>query len=310
MRVKRPTGIELLVIVAIIGVLIALFLPAGDFDREHRYPAEAPSRGIPLTSVAGEYYFGDGRGTNRSLSILQDGRYSFVSSGCTGVHHRESGFVDESDGLFVLSPVSPQQVSVKPCLILMGWGARRYLIAPHEIPDFREAVIEGREPRDDLHGRFYVRLPIEQAEGLPDSPPTWANAVRQGLLLGQVTEVSSVGLAKIARVRVDLGVKDGVRQGMCSPFSGPGRSTTSDSGSSPPRTIRASPTTALQALRNIPSCRAWPLWPSGRAAMMGIVRAATNCTGDLPRRVRNCGPPSIGHGWSAIADPTREPARG
>jgi hypothetical protein len=32
-------------------------------------------------------------------------------------------------------------------------------------------------------------------------------------LLGKVTEVNSVGLAKIARVKVDLGVKDGVRQG-------------------------------------------------------------------------------------------------
>jgi len=74
-------------------------------------------------------------------------------------------------------------------------------------------VIEGREPRDDVHGRFYVQLPIEPAEGLPDSPPRWADAVREGILLGKVTEVSSVGLAKIARVNVDLGIKDGIRQG-------------------------------------------------------------------------------------------------
>jgi hypothetical protein len=122
MRVK-PTWIEWMVIVSTVGVLIALLLPAVDnhkwgrrYDREHRYPVEAPSRGLPLTTLAGEYYRGTGRGWNDSLSILEDGRYSFVSSGCTGVLHRESGFVEEADGLVVLSSAAPQEVSVKPSL--------------------------------------------------------------------------------------------------------------------------------------------------------------------------------------------------
>ena len=63
MRVK-PTWIELLVILSIVGVLAGLLMPTGDFDLRRRYPPLA-SRHIPgLSGVEGEYYLGDGRGTN------------------------------------------------------------------------------------------------------------------------------------------------------------------------------------------------------------------------------------------------------
>jgi hypothetical protein len=212
MRV-RPTWIELLVVVSIIGALAGLMMPAGDFDREHRYPSPA-SRHLPgPAGVAGEYYLGNGRGTNHSLSVLSDGRYSFVSSGCTGVHHRESGFVHETEGRYVLSPNEPSASAFKRDFILIGWGQRHYLIPADEMQELRDAIIEGREPRDDMHGRFYVRLPIASAEGLPDSPPERARDLIKGVLLGRVIEVSAAGLAKIGRVKVDLGAKDGVRAG-------------------------------------------------------------------------------------------------
>ena len=66
MRVK-PTWIELLVIVSIIGVLAGLMMPAGDFDMEHRYPPPASRHRPDLAGVAGEYYLGDGRGTVASV---------------------------------------------------------------------------------------------------------------------------------------------------------------------------------------------------------------------------------------------------
>jgi hypothetical protein len=217
MRVKL-NWVELLAIVSTIGVVVGLLLPAvlspiRDHDYEHRYPAPVSGQIPGLERVAGDYYLGNGLSPNVNLSILPDGRYSFVSSGCTGVHHRESGFVRAEDGQYVLSPSEPSEPSIKRNFVLIGWGQRHYLIPPDEMQEFRDAIIEGREPREDAHGRFYIRLPIAAADGLPDSPPAWADALREGLLLGRVTEVSAQGIAKVGRATVKLGAKEGLRDG-------------------------------------------------------------------------------------------------
>src|SRR5262249_31797203 len=73
-----------------VGVLLGWWLPFCNHDRAHRYPRLNSQHALEPTVVAGEYYQGDGLGINLSLSILTDGRYSLISSGCTGVHHRES----------------------------------------------------------------------------------------------------------------------------------------------------------------------------------------------------------------------------
>jgi hypothetical protein len=217
MRVKL-NWIELLTILPIIGILVGLLMPAllmpvGDFDLKHRYQPLAPQHVTVPPGIAGEYYLGDGLGTNQRLSILPDGRYSLVSSGCTGVHHRESGFVHETKGHCVLSPSDAVEPSIKRTFVLIGWGQRHYLIPLDEMREFRGAIIEGEEPRDDAHGNFYIRRPIAPAAGLPDSPPELANTLREGLLLGKVTEVSAVGLARVGRATVNLGAKEGLREG-------------------------------------------------------------------------------------------------
>src|SRR5262245_35333029 len=106
MRVKVK-WIEVLVIVSVVGILAGLMRPAGDFDLRHRYPSFAPVPAVGLAGVAGEYYLGDGLGMNLRLSILPDGRYSLISSGCTGVGHRESGHVRVTDGRYILSQSGP-----------------------------------------------------------------------------------------------------------------------------------------------------------------------------------------------------------
>ena len=217
MRVKL-SWFELLATVPLIAVcggllMLALLLPVRDVDRTHGYPPPASRAASVPAGVVGEYYLGDGLGTNASLSILLDGRYSLIESGCTGVHDRESGFVLESNSSYVLSPIGPADPSRKRNLVLVAWGQRHYLIPPDEMQDLREAIIDGREPRDDVHGRFYVSLPLARADGLPDSPPAWASAIRDGLVLGRVTTVSAVGRAKLGRAKVNLGAKKGCARG-------------------------------------------------------------------------------------------------
>jgi hypothetical protein len=204
---------DLLVILAMVGFSAGLLTSGGDFDKTHRYPPPGSRPSPGMAGVAGEYYLGNGLGTNLRLSILPDGRYSFVSSGCTGVHHRESGFVQQTSGRYVLSPVEPGAPSVKRKFVLIGWGQRHYLVPPDEMQDLRDAISDGREPRDDMRGRFYIRLPIAPAKGLPDWPPEWANALSEEVLLGRVTAVKAEGPEKVGRATVNLGAKEGLHAG-------------------------------------------------------------------------------------------------
>jgi hypothetical protein len=185
MRVK-VRWIELLVIISVIGILAGLMIPAGEFDFRHRYPSSAPVCADHLAGIASEYYLGDGLGMNLRLSILADGRYSLISSGCTAVAHRESGHVRVANGRYILAHTGPDEPGIERTFLLIGWDHRRYLIPPGEVQEFRDAIIAGQEPREGLHGRFDVRLPIAPADGLPDSPPEFARALRQEGLLGKV----------------------------------------------------------------------------------------------------------------------------
>ena len=113
----------------------------------------------------------------------------------------------------MLSPSGPSEPVVERSLVQVRWDRRCYLIPPGKMQEFRDAIIEGSEPRDGLRGSFYVRSPIEPADGLPDTPVGWPNDLREDLLVGRVLEVSAVGLAKIGRVRVDLGAEQGMIPG-------------------------------------------------------------------------------------------------
>jgi len=107
----------------------------------------------------------------------------------------------------------PNQASIKRNFVLTGWRRWHYLIPPDEMQELRDATIDGQEPRDDAHGRLYIRVPITATDGLPDSPPEWTDFLREGLLLGRVTDVRAVGLAEVCRATVNLAANEGILEG-------------------------------------------------------------------------------------------------
>ncbi|APW61578.1 hypothetical protein [Paludisphaera borealis] len=201
---------EGVVIAAIVWVLFCLMLPTGaDYDLAHRYPAPVAGVGNDFAGVAGEYDQGASRGRNWRLSILPDGRYSFVWSGCLGVYHRESGSVIPVTGYLVLSPVKQIEPRIKRIFLPIRWGSRSYLIPPESLQEFCDAIINGDEPRHETEAsRFYALGLNVRVDGVPELPEPWAAYLRESAVFGAIVEATEGG-----RVRGDVGSADGLRIG-------------------------------------------------------------------------------------------------
>jgi hypothetical protein len=208
MRLKMPSLIEILVIVAIVAVLIALILPGPfhDHDFSHRYPSLAV-HGVDLARVAGEYYQGDGR-RNWHLSILPDGRYSFFSTVHGGVLHREAGQAREVDGHIVLTPEKANPYKMPRKMIPVRWDKRFYFLRPDGLPRFCEEILTGSEPRNGPAGNTYLSN-LDRADGLPDVPEEWLAKLRAQLTVGKIIEAGEKG----TWARVALGRRQGLKVG-------------------------------------------------------------------------------------------------
>jgi hypothetical protein len=103
-----------------------------------------------------------------------------------------------------------------PKLFPVRWGKRSYLLEEDQLLDFCNAVNLGLEPRNNMHGPFYVRI-LEtdrsridgQIEGAPDLPGAWKPFLLSTPLSGKITEVLKEG-----RATVDIGSEGGLREGM------------------------------------------------------------------------------------------------
>jgi hypothetical protein len=206
MRLKMPNLIEVLVMVAIVAVLVAILQPGSDFDTTPRYPSSAVA-GVDLSRVAGDYYQGNGR-RNWFLSVLPDGRYSFVSKGCVGILLREPGHATEVDGHIVLTPEKANDSKYPRKWLPIRWGERTYLLWPDELPRFCEAILDGSEPRNELHGNNYLNN-LGRADGLPELPEEWLAKMRARLTTGKILEASEEG----SWAKVALGRRQGVKVG-------------------------------------------------------------------------------------------------
>ena len=151
----------------------ACFVPSG----------ETPSTGgllkSPVAEVAGEYYFGDGLGVNCSLTVTQEGRFSFVWRGCLGVYDRNSGEAKVEAGHLILKPerrnVRGGSRGTATDFIPVRWGERLYLIPEEEGRKFCNQANRGGEPRNGPHGHFYLRRDDwdKKVTGLPSVPKEW-----------------------------------------------------------------------------------------------------------------------------------------
>jgi hypothetical protein len=213
----KPTLIEIAVIAAIVGVLIALLLPGPDFDRSYRFPPAVSDDVSDRSEIAGEYVRGGKHGGD-NLLILADGRYSFFRSSCTGVYDRESGYVKPVEGNDVLIPVESPKFEAQRVLLPIRWQGRRYLIAPDRMQEFCNDIIGGNEPQQDGRGHFYLRTPAVPVEGVPELPKKWATYLRDNLVIGRIVATTEGGHA-----RLDLGAADGIEKDDILTIQGSGR---------------------------------------------------------------------------------------
>ena len=199
---------ELFVTLAIVAVLAALLIPSADHDQSYHYTPPPSNEGVEFASLAGEYRLGSHRGRGWCLSILPDGRYSLLHSGCGGVSNRESGSVKRIGEYLVLSASEATNESrmtrvVRP----VNWDCRTYLVPAEKLPELIEAIVKGDEPRIG-RGKFYVKNLDDAVTGVPELPPEWAERLRHRVVIGTVVEMLDGGRAKL-----DRGSADGIIAG-------------------------------------------------------------------------------------------------
>lgn len=131
---------------------------------------------------AGEYYSGDGLGVNISVVVAPKCGYLYEWRGCLGLYDRNYGPIACANGILQLTFRLPKRESsggIADELIVVRWGPRHYLIPADEMVRFCNAVNDGTEPRDDIHGFHLLRRGDEAktATGFPTVPDEFKDYV-------------------------------------------------------------------------------------------------------------------------------------
>jgi hypothetical protein len=204
---------------------------AAAVDAERRDPAHgAAIEPAERAGIAGDYFYGDGLGVNVGLTILESGRFSFIWRGCLGVYDQNAGSIEERDGVLYLTfdheNVRQGFRGLSPSFVPVRWGKRLYLVVPDDLVEFCNAVNQGLEPRDQIHGQFLLRrgdeeIPVGAAR--PDLPQSHRGYLLETPIEARVIDVIETKTVpskdpeftyETTTVVLDAGSRDGIRVGM------------------------------------------------------------------------------------------------
>jgi hypothetical protein len=138
-----------------------------------------------LAGIIGSYYYGDGLGMNCYLDVKPEGRFSFIWRGCLGVYGQNQGGAKVVKDHLILTPEQPNEPGgfggTATDFIPVQWGERLYLVPKDAAKAFCSLVNEGREPRSNVHGRFYLRRGDweKKVTGLPIVPKEWESLLQK-----------------------------------------------------------------------------------------------------------------------------------
>ena len=137
---------------------------------------------ISLENLAGDYFYGDGLGVNRWLSVYSNGTYSYMWRGCLGVYANTSGRVSlDEEGVAFFGPHEEGgEGGLGLRFQVVRWGERTYLVHADEIMKLVEGINRGDEPRSRPQGWIYLRDGDWErpADGAPDLPAAYADLIR------------------------------------------------------------------------------------------------------------------------------------
>ncbi len=199
------------VTLSLLLALCACTVCAGDQPKEKVAKDEPKEK---IAALTGDYYKGDGLGMNCRLVVMPGGRFSFTWRGCLGLYGENKGTAKLANGHVILAPEQrnkKDEFGTATNFIPVKWGTRRYLVAREEMKSFCSAVNLGSEPRDNVHGSFYLRLGDEKNKvtGTPTVPKDWEAYLLKEPFHGKVIKVLADG-----RARIDCGTERGVWKGM------------------------------------------------------------------------------------------------
>lgn len=174
----------------------------------------------------GEYYYGDGEGTNVDLLLAPTSGFAFTWRGCLGLHDVNYGGVEFAKGKVLLHPIHNNTRNYSEGtlteLVPVRWGQRHYLIGSDQFIDFANAVNLGTEPADLRRGfSYYFLLRAGDEKKVVSGKPSLPAEFLEYLLAKPVhAEIVAVGESVLAGryrrtyVTLNAGRVSGLRLGM------------------------------------------------------------------------------------------------